>query len=46
MAKYKMFFNPAKAVRELGLPQTPPRQAFAEAIEWFRENGYCGKTPS
>ena len=40
MAKYKMFFNPAKAIRELGLPQTPPRQAFADAIEWFRQNGY------
>ena len=36
MAKYKMFFNPAKAVAELGLPQTPPRQAFADAIAWFR----------
>jgi len=43
MAKYKMFFNPAKAIRELGLPQTPPRQAFAEAIDWFKANGYCGK---
>jgi hypothetical protein len=31
-----MYFNPAKAIRELGLPQTPPRQAFADAIEWFR----------
>jgi dihydroflavonol-4-reductase len=40
MAKYKMFFNPAKAIRELGLPQTPPRQALADAIEWFR-NGYA-----
>lgn len=40
MARYKMFFNPAKAVRELGLPQTPPRQALAEAVEWFRGNGY------
>jgi dihydroflavonol-4-reductase len=40
MAKYKMWFNPAKAVRELGLPQTPPRQAFADAVEWFRVNGY------
>jgi len=39
MAKYKMFFNPAKAVRELGLPQTPPRQALADAVEWFRANG-------
>lgn len=40
MAKYKMFFNPAKAVNELGMPQTPPRQAFVDAIEWFRANGY------
>ena len=40
MAKYKMFFNPAKAIGELGIPQTPPRQAFADAIEWFRQNGY------
>jgi len=40
MAKYKMWFNPGKAIRELGLPQTPPRQAFADAVEWFRANGY------
>ena len=42
MAKYKMYFNPAKAIRELGLPQTPPQQAFLDAIEWFRANGYVG----
>jgi dihydroflavonol-4-reductase len=40
MAKYKMFFNPAKAIQELGLPQTPPRQALADAVKWFQENGY------
>jgi dihydroflavonol-4-reductase len=40
MAKYKMFFNPAKAISELGLPQTDLRQAFADAIEWFKRNGY------
>jgi dihydroflavonol-4-reductase len=40
MAKYKMFFNPAKAIRELNLPQTPPHEALADAVEWFRENGY------
>jgi dihydroflavonol-4-reductase len=40
MAKYKMFFNPGKAIRELGLPQTPPQQALADAVEWFRANGY------
>jgi dihydroflavonol-4-reductase len=41
MARYKMFFNPAKAIRELGLPQTPPRHAFQDAVKWFRDNGYC-----
>jgi dihydroflavonol-4-reductase len=40
MAKYKMWFNPNKAIRDLGLPQTPPIEAFADAIEWFRANGY------
>jgi dihydroflavonol-4-reductase len=40
MARYKMFFDPAKAIRELGLPQIPPRQALADAVQWFRENGY------
>ena len=40
MAKYKMWFNPAKAIRLLQLPQTPPEQAFAEAVAWFRANGY------
>ena len=46
MAKYKMFFNPAKAIRELGLPQTPPRQALAEAVEWFQSNGYVRQRPA
>ncbi|MFM8358263.1 MAG: NAD-dependent epimerase/dehydratase family protein, partial [Verrucomicrobiota bacterium] len=40
MARYKMWFNPAKAIRELGLPQTPPRRALEEAVEWFRSQGY------
>ena len=40
MAKYKMFFDPAKAIRELGLPQTPPKQALIHAVGWFQENGY------
>ena len=40
MARYKMFFNPAKAIRELGLPQTPPRDALADAAEWFRQHDY------
>ena len=40
MAKYKMWFNPNKAIQQLGLPQTPPREALADAVEWFRTNGY------
>jgi dihydroflavonol-4-reductase len=40
MARYKMFFNPAKAIRELEMPQTPPRQALKDAADWFKENGY------
>jgi dihydroflavonol-4-reductase len=43
MARYRMWFNPAHAVNMLGLPQTPPRQAFADAIAWFRANGYVKK---
>jgi dihydroflavonol-4-reductase len=43
MAKYKMFFNPAKAIRELGLTQTSPRQALADSVEWFRTRGYAKK---
>lgn len=52
MARYKMFFNPARAIRELGLPQTPPRQALEDAVSWFQANGYvkngmktCHATP-
>jgi dihydroflavonol-4-reductase len=40
MAKYKMYFDPTKAVRELGLPQTSPEVALKEAVEWFQNNGY------
>ena len=43
MAKHKMWFNPGKAVRDLGLPQTPPEKAFSDAIAWFRANGYVKK---
>lgn len=43
MAKYKMFFDPSKAINELGLPQTSPEIALKEAVEWFQENGYLDK---
>lgn len=40
MAAYKMWFDPTKAIRELGLPQTSPRQALSDAVAWFQEHGY------
>jgi len=40
MARKYMFFDSSKAVRELGLPQTPVIEALAEAVAWFRERGY------
>jgi dihydroflavonol-4-reductase len=40
MAAKKMFFDPSKALGELGLPQSPVRQALAEAVSWFRGQGY------
>ncbi len=41
MAKKRMYFSSAKARRELGYDPRPARQALADAIAWFRENGYC-----
>ena len=40
MAKKFMYFDSAKAIRELGLPQTPVRQALQDAVAWFEEQGY------
>ncbi|MFW6112942.1 MAG: hopanoid-associated sugar epimerase [Thermodesulfobacteriota bacterium] len=40
MAKKFMYFDSSKAVRELGLPQTPVRQALKDAVDWFAEHGY------
>lgn len=41
MARKLMFFDASKAVRELGLPQSPVRDALARAVEWFRAHGYA-----
>lgn len=40
MARHKMYFSAARAVRELGLPQTPARTALQDAVDWFKANGY------
>jgi len=39
MSRKKMFFSSAKAARELGYRSRPPRQAFEDAIRWYRDNG-------
>jgi dihydroflavonol-4-reductase len=37
------YFSPAKAVRELELPQTPIDKGIKECFEWLKENGYLDK---
>ncbi|HUN70967.1 MAG TPA: hopanoid-associated sugar epimerase [Steroidobacteraceae bacterium] len=40
MARKRMFFSSGKAARELGYRWRPPSDAFADALRWFREQGY------
>jgi dihydroflavonol-4-reductase len=41
LARHRMFFDSGRAVRELGLPQSPVRVALARAVAWYREHGYA-----
>ena len=41
MAKYKMHYDCSKAIRELGIPQTPPEVALEKAVRWFRDHKYA-----
>ena len=41
MAKYKMHYDCSKAIRELGIPQTPPEVALEKAVRWFHDHGYA-----
>ena len=40
MARRRMFFDAGRAVRELGLPQSPVVEALGRAVDWFRAQGY------
>jgi dihydroflavonol-4-reductase len=40
MSKKRMFFSCAKAERELGYTHRPAREALADAVHWYRQNGY------
>ncbi len=38
MAKYFMYFDSSKAVRELGLPQNSIETALEEAVRWYKDH--------
>jgi dihydroflavonol-4-reductase len=40
MARHPMYFSAQKAIRELGLPQSPIEQALQVAVQWYRDHGY------
>ena len=40
LSRHKMYFDSSKAVRELGMPQTPVEEALRRAVDWFRDNNY------
>jgi dihydroflavonol-4-reductase len=46
MARTPMYFSAEKAVRELGLPQTPVEQALRDAVDWFVDHGYAPPPPA
>jgi dihydroflavonol-4-reductase len=41
MAQKRMFFDGSRAVRELGLPQSPIAPALSRAVGWFVDHGYA-----
>jgi dihydroflavonol-4-reductase len=41
MAKYMMHYDCAKAIQELGLPQTPVESALENAVRWFKDHKYA-----
>jgi dihydroflavonol-4-reductase len=43
MARKRMFFDPGKAIRQLGLPQTEVDRALRDAVDWFRAHGYTAR---
>jgi len=45
MARKRMYFSAARAVSEIGLPQTPVEAALADAVGWFVERGYAPRPP-
>jgi dihydroflavonol-4-reductase len=46
LSLHPMYYDSRKAVEELGLPQTPAREALRRAVEWFWANGYAPPGPA
>ena len=42
MARKKMYFTSEKAARQLRYSPRPARNAIADAVHWFKANGYIG----
>jgi dihydroflavonol-4-reductase len=42
MSRKKMYFTSARAERELGYRSRPAAAAIADAVAWFKANGYLG----
>ncbi|MGH9841130.1 MAG: hopanoid-associated sugar epimerase [Blastocatellia bacterium] len=40
MSRKPMYYDSSKAIRELGLPQSPIERALEKAVAWFETNGY------
>ncbi len=40
MSQKAMYYDSSKAVRELGLPQSPVEAAIEKSVRWFEANGY------
>jgi dihydroflavonol-4-reductase len=43
MSRYRMYFDGSRAVRELGMPQTPVEEALLRAVDYFRATGQASQ---
>jgi dihydroflavonol-4-reductase len=44
MSRKRVFLDGSKAVRELGMPQSPIEPALARAVRWFIDHGYAPRS--
>ena len=43
VARHPMYTDCSRAIRELGMPQTPAAEALESAARWYVDNGYIGR---